>query len=337
MTRKRMFRFSLRTMLLLLSVGAVFFGWQVSQIRRQQVAVANIEESGGQVRFLRSKEGELLLRGPGWLHRMMGDDGFRTVHSVVLFAESNSEFADDLSDLPDLQELQISGDNLSRETLTAVTRLSELRILGLCSFDNSHVTDEWMPKFAKLKHLMMLDVRGAPVSDDGLRHLCNLSQLRTLLLAETKVTDAGLEHLTQLKQLSVLDFGSLPITDRGLRALRPHAKLRDLSLHGTRITNEGLVHLKSLPSLTTIGLGRTSINDAGLKVLAQIPTLNRISLERTSITDEGLQHLQSLPLQHLSLYGTTITDEAVDRLQQATPRRFQYQKSIDGWNKKQKP
>ena len=65
------------------------------------------------------------------------------------------------------------------------------------SFEHS---EEWtdaalahIKSFANFSHVN-LDLTGTDVSDAGLRHLAELTNIRTLLLAKRNVTDAGLAH-----------------------------------------------------------------------------------------------------------------------------------------------
>ena len=59
-----------------------------------------------------------------------------------------------------------------------------------------------------------------PISDDGLKHLAHLRNLRTLLLDDCRVTAKGLAHLGTLPELSTLQFSGAPIDDDVVALLR---------------------------------------------------------------------------------------------------------------------
>lgn len=46
-----------------------------------------------------------------------------------------------------------------------------------------------------------LGLAGTNVTDDGLKHLRQMTHLRTLMLSDTQITDAGLAHLKYKKKL----------------------------------------------------------------------------------------------------------------------------------------
>ena len=59
----------------------------------------------------------------------------------------------------------------------------------------------------------------------------------------TDLSDDGLRHLARLPQLKHLDLSGTAITDRGLRVLRDLPALETILLAATRITEEGAAHL----------------------------------------------------------------------------------------------
>ena len=63
------------------------------------------------------------------------------------------------------------------------------------------VTDETLKELAALKQLKALEINGAMVTDAGLKELAGLQHLQELHLFQSKVSDAGLKELAALKQL----------------------------------------------------------------------------------------------------------------------------------------
>ena len=72
-----------------------------------------------------------------------------------------------------------------------------------------------------------------------------LRQLQSLNLGDTRVTDAGLEHLKELTELRSLDFHSpspayrTNVGDAGLEYLKRLTKLESLDLTYTKVTDTG--------------------------------------------------------------------------------------------------
>src|SRR6476659_4651164 len=93
--KSRWFRFSLRTLLLLITALCVWLGIQVNAARRQREAVAAILKAGGRVHYdyeivpqpwppktlqtgIYGIDPQAKLPGPAWLRQGIGDDSFRT-------------------------------------------------------------------------------------------------------------------------------------------------------------------------------------------------------------------------------------------------------------------
>jgi Leucine-rich repeat (LRR) protein len=99
-------------------------------------------------------------------------------------------------------------------------------------------------------NVVEVNLEGTQVTDDDLRFLKALMDLRKLDLEETRITDAGLVHLKVLTKLEELDLEETRITDAGLEHLRGLTNLRKLSLDDTRVTAKGVrVLQEALPNL----------------------------------------------------------------------------------------
>ena len=124
-------------------------------------------------------------------------------------------------------------------------------------------------------------------------------------LKETDITDAGLAHLAELTQLRSLSLNDTQIADAGLAHLVGLTQLQWLDLNGTRITDAGLAHLVGLTQLKELGLDKTRITDAGLAHVARLTQLKKLGLYNANITDAGLPHLVGLnQLEYLDLVDT---------------------------------
>ena len=126
----------------------------------------------------------------------------------------------------------------------------------------------WLRKLLGMDFLFEVEcVQFGQVTDAGLAHLKELTNLETLDLEATKVTDAGLVHLEGLTGLENLVLEGTQIGDAGLIHLKGLAGLEHLYLRSTQITDAGLVHLKGLANLKEVWLGDTQVTDAGVQDL----------------------------------------------------------------------
>jgi len=179
-SRRRWYQYSLRTLLIVVTLAGCGFGWlgwKVREARQQQSAVAVIEKLGGRVIYdygFDSQGNELPTAtppGPAWLRSLVGDDCFRCVCCVYL----------DIT----------PGKSADLQYLKCFTHLNNLEI------SDTQAADGGLEYLKGLAELGYLRIRGPQVTDAVLEHLKCLTQLKLLTLDGTQVTDAGLANLQQ--------------------------------------------------------------------------------------------------------------------------------------------
>jgi hypothetical protein len=143
--------------------------------------------------------------------------------------------------------------------------------------------EEWPPKrrLADLPAVTVpfgLDLHGLKVTDEEVKGLARLANLRLVRLDGTGVTDAGLKHLAGLGGLQVVDLGRTPVSDAGLKAFAGHKNLRMLLLDGTKVTDAGLKELAPLKSLRAVNVRQTGVTAEGVRQLqAALPDCHVVS------------------------------------------------------------
>ncbi len=248
--KRRWLQFSLRSVLIAVTIIAILLGWKTKRVRDQVAAVDKIRALGGTVRYGHDPKSSVSLwmtpirtaskdvPGPAWLRNWIGEDYFRYVVQVDF----------------DL----IPGKQLDNRDLAALaphlTNLPSLETLGLSS--------------------MALD-------DTGLASLEQITSLQSLWLNGFPLTDKGLEYIIRLKSLETLNLRWTEITDDGLVQLRALPNLRGLSLHSRRITRKSLPILASLPKLKEAVLCDSAVNESDLQSLRREKPSLRITLSRT--------------------------------------------------------
>ena len=222
-TRRHFFRYSLRTLFIVVTVFCVVLGTVVKQARDQRSAIEVIQEVGGNVTYEHQRTNSA-PPGPEWLRKLMGDEYFFTVDGV----EFGNSKVDDTS-------------------LSAIKQFTNLTRLTLA---DTEITDAGLEHIKDLTDLEVLKFYPARrVTDAGMAHLKGLKNLRTLILLGTKMTDAGLAHIEGLTTLGHLNVNSGQITDRGLVRVESLTNLKVLVLNNTEVSGEGIKRLqKALPS-----------------------------------------------------------------------------------------
>jgi Leucine-rich repeat (LRR) protein len=270
---RRFLRFSVRGLILTVTVLGAGLGWIVRQAHIQRDAVAAIQEAGGSVTYdWEFDNGKYLPGGkpwaPSWLVDLIGVDFFDRVTLV------------NLSQAPRPPD----------SVLAEVGRLNQLEILELAG--NASVTDAGLVHLKGLTNLSGLGLNNTQITDAGLVHMKGLTKLSYLGLNGTQVTDAGLVRLKGLTNLSILGLNGSQVTDAGMVHLKGLTNVSHLGLSGTQFTDAGLVHLKGLTHLSELGLNNTRVTDAGLVHLKGLTHLSVLWLNSTQVTDAGMNELK---------------------------------------------
>ena len=103
---------------------------------------------------------------------------------------------------------------------------------------------------ADLANVNMLNLDLSKITDDGLKEVAKLQELKYLSLNTTGITDAGLKEVAKLQKLNTLNLnGCEQFTDTGLKELGKLKKLEWLYLYSTKVTKAGTDELmKVLPN-----------------------------------------------------------------------------------------
>jgi hypothetical protein len=198
-------------------------------------------------------------------------------------------------------------DALTDAGLKDIAGHTNLILLYLYSTD---VTDDGLKELAPLKDLRIL-APGKRTTDAGLKAIAGLKNLESLYLEHTQVTDDGLKALAGMDKLISIVFDKAKVTDKTLRVLREAGLLHLLS----QIRDRSGGRPKSLEGTGAVDFSGTQVTDAGLKELTCFPNVYAIVLQDTTVTGTGLKDLAPLKkLTFLDLRKTKVSDDALKDL-----------------------
>ena len=177
--KRRFFRYSLRTLMLVVTVFCIWMGITAKRAREQRQAVEAIREVGGFV-YHEHQMHPSYSPSPKWLLRLIGEDYFSSVSYVFMFGPTAGT--------------DPSRSKVNDVSLAAIERFTDLRWLSL---SNTQFTDAHMEYLNGLTKLEKLYLSGNPISDEGLLQLKGLTNLQELGLYATQVTDEGVMKLQE--------------------------------------------------------------------------------------------------------------------------------------------
>ena len=115
---------------------------------------------------------------------------------------------------------------------------------------------------------LSLELRGLPLSDEGLKSLLANVSLVGLDVSGSEVSDRGLQEFAAARsRLRLLDLSFTRVGDEGLKSLAALPELRHVSLIGCRVTDSGTDSLTRLERLREIYLAKTQVSSQAAEKL----------------------------------------------------------------------
>lgn len=200
-------RYSLRTMLVVMTVACVVGGYWLNGAVRQARAVKRFKELAAHP--------SLENRGVVGVH-YRGENFFKQVPTIPTW----------LYPLRELIGVEAFGEVIDVRLPNSPTTDNDLRYLAdvptveCLWLADTKVTEEGLPHLRACPTLRFLGLDGVPITDRGLIEISKFTELERLFLNRTKVTDKGLVHLKKLTKLKFLCLMGTAITDEGYRRLQ---------------------------------------------------------------------------------------------------------------------
>jgi hypothetical protein len=178
------------------------------------------------------------------------------------------------------------------------------------------------------------------ITDEGLKHLAEVSGLKGIVLSALVVSDEGVRPLTRLEHLDILHLLNVPVTDSTVELFLARGTLHQLVLHHTQaspaclatllkninleylhlwglpLTDEDMRRLCGLTKLWTLDIANATVTNDGCRHLEAVPSLSKLHISCEKVNDGVFEHLRKLKyLTQLRLDGMTdITDEGLLRV-----------------------
>jgi hypothetical protein len=278
-TRRRWFRFSLRTLFVVVTLACVALGMYVKRVRERYIAIETIKEWGGDVEFVNRFATSLKEERD----RMMATS------RASRMGEPRPEFPENLP----------QGSAWQRRMFGKYGKFLGSKIhaiqLGKTAFTPEGVKiDVWvLEPLAEVKQLTLVD----PINVGAMQRLPRLPDLEKLhLIGGSYIDDEALQCLSRMPNLKVFHISAASLSDNGLARIGAARGLTRVRLFGCELTDNCLIHLIRLPILSSLWLNESNVSDAAIPDLAQLRGLQILNVSGTRLTMEGVARLrEALP------------------------------------------
>ncbi len=211
----------------------------------------------------------------------------------------------ELSDLPQLQLLDLGDNPLTGPIPPELGSLPQLRVLYL---RNNDLTGPIPPELGSLTQLTWLHLRSNDLTGPIPPELGNLPQLEWLFLDGNSLTGSIPLELSSLPNLTWLGLGANSLTGPIPPELSSLPQLQRLELDGNLLTGSIPPELGNLTQLQWLYLNSNSLSGSIPPELGSLAQLQKLVLSYNDLTGPIPSELGSLPqLQLLALSGNSLT------------------------------
>lgn len=194
---------------------------------------------------------------------------------------------DMLTQLKSLDELRF---RTKKYDLDDYTFLAELKNLKKLDLTLSSIDDDDLAVLQKLPKLEELTLRSTAITDKGISSIISLP-ITYLKLDDTNITDEGVKMISSMTQLKYLNLSNTKITDEGMEYISKLTNLKELVIAGNDISDKGVERIKYL-NLNVLTLSGCNITDAALPYLYDMDFNNGFAgFTETQVTTEGASEL----------------------------------------------
>lgn len=328
--KRRWLRFSLGSILLLISAVAIWLGIWSNKARHQRLAADALVKAGYNLKF---------------------DFVSDATSNVAVVRPRNVAFPIAPRRTVDGNQLSEGEDKRRKLIRRYLGRHYADKLVGFSSYSDEPVegamppTPEQWKRIQSIQSIREVHLREG-TTDAELQSISGIPSIVSLTLASLELTEKGfasLQNLHNLRSLSIekIAEGERVSGLRGLRSLRTlklddvivldnidaknlsnSPELRAIGQTMFRLNDEGLRDISQLVQLRELDVSFNKVTDEGMKFVSSMTKLERLEVAGTSITDVGLQHIVDLPkLCYLNLVSSEVTHEEVLRLRDRYPDR----------------
>lgn len=273
-------RFSLRVLLVFVTLGGIALGVIVNRAERQRKAIAWIKEHQARVVYAHTPRGfppkPEVLPAPQWLINILGEHYFFHPQSVTLENVQGNEDLSPLYGLPTVDRISLEHSSLTGKQLRQLSQMSGISELNL---DDSELTDDAFAELQNASNLRNLSVMRCRLSATDTKTIFELTQLKQIYFSACELDLSQVRDGSRLNNLEMLYFAEGTLATRGdLGRLAPLPKLQEVMISADWDL-QTYAALTRQPALATVFINHGELSRAELESLAAIPNVRDMHLE----------------------------------------------------------
>jgi hypothetical protein len=186
-------------------------------------------------------------------------------------------------------------------------------------FWRGDVDETLLAKLAECRQLRVLQPMGCRIHG-SLSPLARCRNLEMLNLGGATLDVQELRHLTKLPKLDAIWLDGTALGTKDTSFLRGFPRLRNLSIHDARSDQWHWEDIAACQQLEQLSITNSEITEDDLKCLARLPDLNILSLSGSAVSDsEFAQVARFSQLEFLGVQDCYLSLDALRKFRQAHP------------------
>ncbi len=138
-----------------------------------------------------------------------------------------------------------------------------------------------------------LSLRHTQANNDTLCCVAELANIRFLLLEDcARITDEGVRHLSNCSDLEYLNLSGTQVTDDSFQVIAKLPRLTEVDVSFSDVTGARIGELSCLPNLEMLNLETTNVSDACLDDLCKLRGLRHLNVMDTDISRDGMLQIK---------------------------------------------
>jgi hypothetical protein len=310
----RRFRFSLRKLLIVMTLVCVGLGLSLYRAQRYQAlkrsTEAMVTSLGGTIEQAGWADGPSPGANPISMLFGFGENTESRWNVKLAGKAIPPEQVRQLGRCGWIRILDLSDTRVGDTELNELANISKLRELKLV---NTQITDAGVAQLKRLEHLYILDATGTAVTYDGLAELektfpdsnfreqlalARLNKSQSVTINGKWALSSDFPHPWVPTANSIdLDQGdSRAISEVDIADLRQLSNAEHFRIQGRSFPQGGLAFLADFKNLVEVGIFDTKFigaHDDDLVTVAKLPKLKELALYGNEFTNDGMRHLSS--------------------------------------------
>ena len=228
-----------------------------------------------------------------------------------------------IASLEKLEEIRIRSGSVTNVGIEQLAKCPNLKIIELQDTSVGAGSGEIFKNMKSLRSLRIF--RGSEFKADAVAELGVLTDLETLELRGIGCSNEALRALKPLSQLKIVEFSELPGVDSAtiIDVLKSYPKLESINIFAIPIDDTVASFLATIPALRSVSLPATAITDSGLDALTALTDLTLLDIfgNKERITVQGAGVLSKFKNLRRLIIPETLDDPALkSEILKSSPR-----------------